>query len=132
MPASLPVPLRYKPEMGKRRDWGNGIVGAGAIVEAAHLPAYHRAGLRVVGIFDRGQDRAQRLARQFGVPKVFGTLDALLSDQEIEIVDIAVPPSFQVDIVKKALHAYKHLLCQKPLSVDFPQARLLVEEAAKS
>jgi predicted dehydrogenase len=132
MPDSLAVPLRYKPELGKRRDWGIGIVGAGAIVEAAHLPAYHSAGLRVVGIFDRANDRAQRLARQFGVPKVFGTLDDLLSDREIEIVDIAVPPSFQEEIVKKALRADKHLLCQKPLSTDFSQARLLVEEAAKA
>ena len=68
----------YLPALGRKTDFRIGVVGAGGIVEAAHLPAYQKAGLRVAGIFDRASDRAERLARQFPINKVFRTLDELL------------------------------------------------------
>jgi shikimate 5-dehydrogenase len=51
------------------------IIGAGGIVNDAHLPAYHKAGFRVAGIFDRDQARAQSTASAFEISKVYNTLD---------------------------------------------------------
>jgi predicted dehydrogenase len=121
--------LRYKPELGKKTDFGIGIVGAGGIVDAAHLPAYKKAGFQVVGIFDPDVDRAEKLAGKFSVRKVYSGLKQMLDDRSVEVVDIAVPPAFQEDIALQALAAGKHLLCQKPLHHIFSAATRIVQAA---
>jgi predicted dehydrogenase len=52
--------LDFKPEMPRRMDRGIGIVGAGGVVNYAHLPAYARAGFKVVGITDKDRERAEK------------------------------------------------------------------------
>ena len=122
--------LQYMPVLGRKTDFPIGVVGAGGIVEAAHLPAYQKAGFRVEGIFDLIPERAERLASQFAIRKVFQKLDDMLGDPEIEIIDIAVLPSAQVRIAAEALYAGKHVLCQKPLAETLSEAKLLVAIAA--
>ena len=124
----LPV-LRYKPEFGDKTDFGIGIVGAGGIVDAAHLPAYQKAKFHIVGVYDPDLERAKKLANKFSITKVYGDLKELLDDRAIEIVDIAVPPVFQHDIAVQALQAGKHLLCQKPLHDSFATAARIVHAA---
>lgn len=107
------------------------IVGAGAIVDYAHLPAYRKAGLTVVGIYDVDGDRARAVAARHEVPRVFESLDALLAS-EAEVVDIAVVPWAQPEIAEAALAAGKHLLCQKPLALDLETAERIVTAAEKA
>ena len=123
--------LQFMPAGGPRTDFPIGVVGAGGIVAAAHLPAYQKAGFRVEGIFDLIPERAERLAARFSIRRVFHDLDDMLRYPEIEIIDIAVPPSDQSHIAIEALCAGKHVLCQKPLAETFSDARLLVAFAAK-
>lgn len=105
------------------------IVGAGAIVDYAHLPAYRAAGLRVKGIHDLDAARARDVAARHGVERTYGRLDELLADDEVEVVDIAVLPDAQPDIARAALAAGKHLLCQKPLAREVGVAESLVAAA---
>ncbi|GAA0271925.1 Gfo/Idh/MocA family oxidoreductase [Cryptosporangium japonicum] len=105
------------------------IVGAGAIVDVAHLPAYRRAGLDVRGIYDLDQNRAREVAARHGIPTVHGSLEELLSS-DVDVVDVAVPANVQPDIVHRALAAGKHLLCQKPFAEDLATAREMVRAAA--
>ena len=109
-----------------RRDRGIGIVGCGGIVNYAHLPAYQASGFRVVACHDLDLTAAERTAAAHGIPRVATTLDDLLADDEVEIVDIAVTPEAQVAIAERAAAAGKHLLCQKPLAPDYPAAARLV------
>src|SRR5688572_27738389 len=68
------------------------IIGAGGIVHDAHLPAYALAGFDVSGIFDVQGDKAARLAHQFSIPKVFSTLEEMISEAKGNtIFDVAVP-----------------------------------------
>jgi predicted dehydrogenase len=122
----------FRPEPGVRTDFGIGIVGAGSIVEAAHLPAYRKAGFHVVGITDINVERAHALAARCGIPRVYLTVDELLADPNVEIVDIAVPPWSQSFIVTRALEAGKHLLCQKPLASTASEAQSLVDLAERA
>jgi predicted dehydrogenase len=108
------------------------IVGAGAIVDFAHLPAYRAAGLEVVGIHDRNLERATTIANRHSVPKVYSTLEDLLADDRVSVVDIAVLPDAQPDIATAALNAGKHLLCQKPLALSPATANRLVAHAQKT
>jgi predicted dehydrogenase len=106
-----------------------GIVGAGGIVKAAHLPAYRTAGFTVSAIYDRDLDRAASLAAEFGIAKVCRDLAEMLDDPSIEVMDIAVPPESQSEIVMQAIGRGKHLLCQKPLARTAAEAEILVRAA---
>lgn len=99
------------------------IVGAGAIVDVAHLPAYKAAGLEVVGMFDLDRTRALDVAQRHGVGTVFDSLDQLLGDERVQVVDVSVVPWAQPDVVRAAVAAGKDLLCQKPFSTDLPTGR---------
>ncbi|GHJ40788.1 Gfo/Idh/MocA family protein [Streptomyces sp. TS71-3] len=107
------------------------VVGAGAIVDVAHLPAYRQAGLTVRGLFDLDPERAHEVARRHGVPTVYGSLDELLADPGVRVLDIAVAPGAQPEIALRALEAGKHLLCQKPFVPDEPTGEKLIETAER-
>jgi predicted dehydrogenase len=104
------------------------VIGAGAIVRFAHLPAYQKAGLPVVGICDVDAERAEEVRSSFKLPRTF-TLDEILADETIEVVDIAVVPEAQPEIAARALRAGKHVLAQKPLAPESGLAAQLVAEA---
>ncbi len=106
-----------------------GIIGAGAIVDYAHLPAYRDAGLEVLAIHDRDGGRARTLAERYGVGTVYSTIDDLLADPAIEVVDIAVPAAYQPEIAIRALEAGKHLICQKPFALELGLARSIADRA---
>jgi len=124
--------LDYKPKMPRHMDRGIGIIGAGGIVNYAHLPAYKKAGFKVVGITDQKLDQAERTAKEHGIAKVYSSVKELLADREVEIADIAVYPSVQVQIVEQVTAAGKHLLCQKPFADEFPKAVCSVELAERA
>jgi predicted dehydrogenase len=94
------------------------IVGAGGIVDGAHLPAYALAGLTVTGITDVDLDRARDVADRHGIPRVYSTLEELLDDDAVAVVDIAVPVTEQPAIFRAAVAAGKHILAQKPFAVS--------------
>ncbi|TDE33334.1 Gfo/Idh/MocA family oxidoreductase [Nonomuraea mesophila] len=106
------------------------VVGAGAIVDVAHLPAYRRAGLEVTGLYDLDAGRAAEVADRHGVPRTYGSPAELLADERAAVVDIAVAPGAQPGIAKEALAAGRHVLCQKPFAPDVETGREIVELAA--
>ena len=124
--------IDYLPKLPKNKSIGIGIVGAGAIVEACHLPAYKKAGLNVVGIYDTQPDKAASLSKQFELERVFKSLDELLNHPEIKVVDIAIPAKYQPDVVERVASAGKHLLCQKPLGESFEEAKRVANTVALS
>lgn len=109
-----------------------GLVGAGAIARTAHLPAYAAWGIPVVAVASRRRESAHRLASDFGVPMVHDSVDDLLVDPLIEVVDIATGPEGRLDLIEAAVDAGKHVLAQKPLSVDadeLPRLRMVLDRA---
>ncbi len=129
--SSLATELDYRPSFPEGYRPGIGIVGCGEVVRTAHLPGYRRYGQRVVGVFDVRPEATAGVCEQFGVETVFAGLDELLSDPEIEIVDVATHPDVRPALVRQALAAGKHVLAQKPLAADMQTARDLVEEGER-
>ncbi|MHB1639630.1 MAG: Gfo/Idh/MocA family protein [Candidatus Dormibacteria bacterium] len=113
----------------KEHHRGIGVIGAGAIVDLAHLPAYAKAGLPIVGIFDALPQRAEDVAARHDLGRVFLSVDELLSAPEVEVVDIAVVPWAQPSIARQAIAGGKHLLCQKPFAPDLATGREIAELA---
>ena len=121
--------LDYLPVLPNKKDYNIAIIGSGGIVNAAHLPAYRKAGFSVVGLTDKDPEKARETAQKFEIPRVYLTVEELLNDPAVDIVDIAVPPWNQKRIVRQVTTAGKHLLCQKPLSNILSEAVEIVEMA---
>lgn len=107
------------------------VVGAGGIVDGQHLVAYKLAGLEVVGITDIDLDRARDVAARHGIPRVYTSLEALLADDRVVVVDIAVPVAQQAPIFRAAVAAGKHILAQKPFTQD-PETALELASLASA
>jgi predicted dehydrogenase len=116
----------------EKHDYGIGIIGCGGIVNYAHLPAYRKAGLNVLACYDQNAEAAEKTAAEHGIPSVARSLDELLENPDIEIVDIAVTPWAQMEIAERALAAGKHLLCQKPFSDSIEKAERIVALAEEA
>ena len=76
------------------------IIGAGGIVSDAHLPAYKKAGFKVLGIFDPLKEKAEKCAKDFDIEKIYSSEEEALFEQNV-VFDIAVPPQVLLDVVKK-------------------------------
>jgi len=130
MTTSLADTLEHRPIPPQRRDVGIGIVGAGFIVRDCHLAAYADAGFAVVGITSRSIDKARQVAKLRGVSRVYGTIEEMLDDPTIEVIDIAVPPHDQPGVIDRVLahgRRVRGILAQKPLAMSYAEARRLVE-----
>src|SRR4051812_28002690 len=100
------------------------LIGAGGIVNDAHLPAYAKAGFAVAGIYDIDPSKAQALATKFDIPRVHRTLHdaAAAGGEQAAVFDVAVPPEVEFDVVS-ALPGGAAVLLQKPMGADLADAR---------
>ena len=130
MSESLSVQLMRTPEPPQEQHTGIGVVGAGFIVRDCHLVSYADAGFRVVGITSRTIETAREVAALRSIPQVYRTLEEMLDDPAIEVVDIAVPPKEQPDVIRRVLahpRRVRGILAQKPLAMSYTEAAPLVE-----
>jgi predicted dehydrogenase len=103
------------------------IIGAGGIVNDAHLPAYQKAGFTVAGIYDVQEDKARQTAARFSIPQVFPALEQLVEAAGLEAVyDVAVPGAFLNSILQQ-LPPGAHVLMQKPMGETLQQAYAILE-----
>lgn len=130
MTSSPDLALHQPPRMPRRKDWRIGCAGAGFIMRDCHLVAYRQAGFNPVAIASRSLATAQEVAARHQLPCVHADYDALLDDPSIEILDVAVPPDAQPDLIRKAVERgrgrLKGILAQKPLALTVADARDLV------
>ena len=135
MTAVTPSPLGsldYRPAFPSGYAPGIGIVGCGGIAKDWHLPTYGRYGVDVVGVYDVVPEATRGICDTFPfVGRVFPSLDDLLADPRIDIVDIATGPEVRLDLIARAVKAGKHVLAQKPLALDLGAARAVVEDAER-
>jgi len=123
--------IAYQPALPAEYRPGIGIVGCGRIVKDAHLKAYKKYGLNVVGVYDIRPEATRGVPQEFGIQNVFGSLGELLAHPGIEVVDIATHPEHRGPLMRSALAAGKHILAQKPLATTLSEAREIVEEARR-
>jgi predicted dehydrogenase len=123
------VPVDYKPRFPADYRPGIGIIGCGGIVKHAHLPAYKKYGLDIVGVYDVNPEATAGVREQFGVREIFAELDALLEHPDIAVVDIATHPEHRVELIRRSLAAGKHVLAQKPLALEVDAAAGVIAEA---
>jgi predicted dehydrogenase len=106
------------------------ILGAGRIAQTAHLPAYRAHGLDVVGAWSRSESTRKVLRGGFPwLSRVYDSADDLLGDPDVDIVDLATGPEQRAEWLGRAVDAGKHVLAQKPLTLE-PESLLPVLDEA--
>lgn len=104
-----------------------GVLGVAAIAVRKVIPAMQQGQWsEVAAIASRDRDKAFRAAKELGVPRAYGSYEELLQDPDIEAVYNPLPNQLHVPWTIKAAEAGKHVLCEKPLSLNAAEARTLL------
>jgi len=108
-----------------------GLLGAGGI-GAVHGAAYQRINrARVVAVADCVAEVADTLAAELGA-RAYYSVDDLLNDGEVEMVDICLPTHVHAEAVVRAAKAGKHILCEKPIARNLDEADRMIEAARQA
>ncbi|MDH3583717.1 MAG: Gfo/Idh/MocA family oxidoreductase [Phycisphaerae bacterium] len=132
---SVSARLDFRPRLPRGRRVGIGCIGSGFIMADCHLVAYGQAGFNPVAIASRKPSRAKAVADRHGIPRSYRDYRQLLDDPAVEVVDIAVPPDVQVEVVREVVRRkdrIRGILAQKPLGVDYAQAKKIVQMCRKA
>ena len=126
--------LNIHSPLPNRKDWRIGCIGSGFIMNDCHLVAYGKAGLNPVAIASRTHENAIKCAEQHAITTVYESIEQLLDDESIEVLDVAVPPDNQLNVIKTACErgTVKGILAQKPLGSSYTEAVEAVESCEKA
>jgi len=129
MRAANTLTLDYLPRLPHDKSPAIGCIGSGFIMADCHLVAYREAGFNPVAIASQTPAKARQIAKRHNL-KAFNTYPEMLASGTVEVVDIAVPPDVQLAVIKEVCKHKRHIrgiLAQKPLGVNFKQAKQIVQ-----
>lgn len=110
-----------------------GLVGAGAIAQISHFPAYQRIpGVKVTAVCDTDSSKAERVASRYNVARVTDSFQELAVMDEVDAVDICLPNFLHAEAAVAALNAGKDVLCERPFSRGAKEAKTMVTAAKKN
>jgi predicted dehydrogenase len=116
-----PMPKSYRPKIG--------MIGTGGI-SASHLDAYRTAGWEVAALWNRTRSKAGEKAAEYCPgARIEDDWQAIVSNSDIDVVDITLHPEHRAPFMKAAIEAGKHVLSQKPFVTDLDLGEGLVKLA---
>jgi predicted dehydrogenase len=108
---------------------GIGIIGTG-FGQIVHIPGFQsHAETEVVAVYHRDLNKARQVADKFGIPNSCDRLEDLLAIPTVEAVSISTPPFLHFEAAKAAIAAGKHVLLEKPTTLNVAEAIALYELA---
>ncbi|GMV79969.1 MAG: oxidoreductase [Planctomycetota bacterium] len=115
--------------MSAQVNWG--ILSTGNIAKTFAQGVQKSVTGKLVAVGSRSQESANKFADQFGIPNRHASYEALLADPEVHAVYIATPHPMHPEWAIKAARAGKHILCEKPVALNYWQAVGIVEACAE-
>jgi len=104
-----------------------GVLGASHFALKVSLPGMKSGPLtQLCALAARELDKARAAADSLGIPKAYGSYEALLDDAEIEAIYNPLPNHLHVPWTARAARAGKHVLCEKPIALTAPEAESLL------
>ena len=83
----------------------------------------------LIGVASRSQERAEAYAAEWGIPRAYGSYQALLDDPDVDVIYVSLPNSLHAEWAVRAAEAGKHVLCEKPLAVSIPECDRIIDAA---
>lgn len=108
---------------------GWGILATGGIARlfARDLVAH---GHRIAAVGSRSEDRARDFAQEFDIPAAYGSYEELVADAAVDVVYVATPHTLHAANAIAALDRGRHVLVEKPFTLNAAEARQVAEHAA--
>src|SRR5580700_8611696 len=117
-------PFLYSSLMRKIR-WG--VLGAAKIATVKVIPAMQKCELcEITAIASRDPAKAETVARELGIPRAYGSYEALLADPDIDAIYNPLPNHLHVPWSIRAAEAGKHVLCEKPIALTVDETKQLI------
>lgn len=109
-----------------------GIIGLGTIAHqfANDLMLVEEAEL--VAVASRNLEKAQEFAKEYDCKKAYDSYDAIINDPEIDILYVATPHNSHAALTIKALQNNKHVLCEKPLALNYDDALQMINASKEN
>lgn len=108
------------------------ILGAGMIANKMACTISHMPLVEAYAVAARNLDRATEFAARYGFAKAYESYEEMVEDREVDIVYIAVPHSLHYRYMKLCLEHGKHVLCEKPFTVNAEQTKKIIALAEKN
>jgi predicted dehydrogenase len=101
------------------------IVGTG-FGQKVHIPAFQQhPRTTIAAVYHRDLAKAEAIAAAHSIPHACRTIEQVVALADVDAVSISTPPFLHYDMAKTVLHAGKHLLLEKPTSLNLAEAREL-------
>lgn len=108
------------------------IVGCGRISDLHELGYRNRDDARITAVYDIDKKRALSQAKAWAVDKVYSSYEEVLSDREIDLIELLVPHHVHADMTVKACRAGKHVSVQKPIALNVAETDSMIEAAYRA
>ena len=109
-----------------------GLICTARINRAVIPPLRASARNQLVAVASRTSEQAQAYAKEWNIPRAFGSYEALLADPDIDVIYNSLPNSLHAEWTIKAVQAGKHVLCEKPIAVTVEQVDAMAAAAQKA
>ena len=103
------------------------ILGAGTIAHKMATTIMNMPSVEAYAVAAREKTRATAFAEKYSISKAYGSYEQMLADEDVDLVYVAVPHSHHYKYMKMCLKAGKHVLCEKPFTVNAQQAIKILE-----
>ena len=108
-----------------------GLVGLG-LVSSSHIKGYlSHPRADVVAVCDLDEYQLQRVARKFDIPRYYTSYDEMLTDTDINTIDVMTPTYLHRPMAVAAARAGKNIHCEKPLALTLAEGEQICNEAEK-
>lgn len=115
--------------MGTSLAWG--IIGTGGIANSFASGLVQSTTGLLLAVGSRTQAKADAFGAKYAAPRCYGSYEALLADPDVQAVYICTPHPQHAEWAIKAAQAGKHILCEKPITLNYPDAMAVVEAARR-
>lgn len=106
-----------------------GIMATGKIAAAMAKECAFVAGTDIIAVGSRTHASARTFAHKWNIPRAYGSYAGLASDPDCDLIYIATPHNSHFDLIQMCLNAGKHVLCEKPLTLNAGQAKTCADLA---
>jgi predicted dehydrogenase len=109
-----------------------GIISTAKIGVEKVIPALQQSKFcQVAAIGSRDRDKAEKAAEQLGITRAYDAYEDLLDDPDIDAVYIPLPNHLHLPWIINSIKAGKHVLCEKPITLNYEEAQQLLDESEK-
>jgi predicted dehydrogenase len=112
---------------------GIGMVGAGGIAQAVHIPGYQAlANARVLAVSDPSDAARASACEKFGIESSYADFGEMLKRNDIHAISVTTPNFLHAEATIAALEAGKHVLCEKPLAMNAQEGEAMVAASKRT